>query len=317
MRSKLTIGQFYQQFKDILSLTFVSKEVGLKSEIKLSSTIAESFEAVDYLNVIRPSSVAIIGHQESKYIRTLNEKRQFKLLSLLFSGPACVLLLSRKESIDQHLIDYAEENDVPVLYSVLSDSELLESCRYYLSRALAEHTVEHGVFIEVDSVGIFIRGDSGIGKSELALALVAKGHRLIADDITRFTQIGPKILDGHSPGILADFMEVRGLGIVNIRAMFGSNSVKRNKTLRLVIKLSKFTDENKHKFDRLGIDKHTHNILGIEIPQITLPIASGRNIAVLVEAAARNHLLQMNGYHAPEDFIDRQREAIKKGSIDE
>lgn len=316
MRSKLTIGQFYSQFKESLFLSFISDEIGLESEIRLSNNIADSFEAVDYLNVIRPSSVALIGYQEANYLRSLNEKRQLRLLTLIFSGPVSLLLISRNESIDQHLIDFATENGVPVLYSELSDSALLENCRYFLSRALAEHTSEHGVFIEVHSVGIFIMGDSGIGKSELALALIAKGHRLISDDVTRFTQIGPKVIDGHSPSLLTDFMEVRGLGIVNIRAMYGSNSVKRNKTLRLVIKLSKYTEENKHEFDRLGIEKTSHQILGIDIPMITLPIASGRNIAVLVETAARNHLLHMNGYNAPEDFIERQRQAIRDGSND-
>lgn len=316
MRSKLTIGQFFKQFKESLNLSFVSEQIGLESEIRISTNITESFEAIDYLNVIRPSSVVLIGHQESKYIRTLNEKRQFKLMSLLFAGPANALLLSKNETLDEHLINYAAEHGVPVLYSDISDAFLLESCRYYLSRALAEHTIEHGVFIEVHSVGIFIRGDSGIGKSELALALVSRGHRLIADDVTRFTQIGPKVLDGHSPGLLADFMEVRGLGIVNIRAMFGSNAIKRNKTLRLVIKLSKYTNENKHQFDRLGIEQQSHAILGIEIPEINLPIASGRNIAVLVETAARNHLLHMTGYNAPEDFMERQRQAIKNNTHD-
>jgi HPr kinase/phosphorylase len=314
MRSKLTIGQFYQQYKESLSLSFISSKVGLESEINISSTAAESFEAIDYLNVIRPSSVVLIGHQESKYIRTLKEKRQYKLFSLLFAGHADLILFSHIETLDQHLIDYVEEHNVPILNSDLSDAPLLESCRYYLSRALAKHTVEHGVFIEVHSVGIFIRGNSGIGKSELALALISRGHRLISDDVTQFTQIGPKVLDGHSPGILTDFMEVRGLGIVNIRAMFGSNSVKRNKTLRLVIKLSKYTDANKHEFERLGIEVQTHKILGIEFPEINLPIASGRNIAVLVETAARNHLLNMNGYHAAEDFIERQRQAIRENT---
>ncbi len=311
MRSKLTIGQFYQKYKDSLSLSFISRQVGLDSQISLSTNIAQSFEAIDYLNVIRPSSISVIGHQESKYLRSLSEQRQYTQLSRLFAGPTCVLLLSKNETLDKHLIGYAEKQQVPTLYSDLSDAFLLENCRYFLSKALAEHTIEHGVFIEVHSVGIFIRGESGIGKSELALALIAKGHRLISDDVTHFTQIGPKLLDGHSPGILADFMEVRGLGIVNIRAMFGSNSVKRNKTLRLIVNLSKYTDENKHQFERLGIERQTHKILGIDIPEVTLPIGSGRNIAVLVETAARNHLLNMNGYNAAEDFIERQRQAIR------
>ncbi len=315
MRSKLTIGQFYQDFKKLLNLKFITTQVGLDKEITFSTSASKSFEAVDYLNIVRPSCVAIIGHQEANYLRSLAPNKQEKLLSQLFSNQISALILSRNEQLAPHLVQFSENNNIPIFQSDLSDAQLLENCRFFLSRALAEHTIEHGVFIEVNSVGIFIRGDSGIGKSELALALIARGHRLIADDVTRFTHIGPKVLDGQSPGLLADFIEVRGLGIINIQAMFGSNAVKRNKTLRLIIKLSKFTDNNKHEFERLGIESQTYSILGIDIPQINLPIASGRNIAVLVEAAARNHLLNMNGYNAAEDFIEKQRLEIKKNSL--
>ena len=154
-------------------------------------------------------------------------------------------------------------------------------------------------------------GASGVGKSELALSLISRGHRLIADDITAFSRVSPSAVDGMHPGLSNDFMEVRGLGIVNIRAMFGSNALRRNKTLRMIVNMVEFTPENQHEFDRLGSTQKTRNMLGLEIPEFTLPVSPGRNLAVLVEAAARNHLLRMGGYNSAEDFIERQRRAIK------
>ena len=210
------------------------------------------------------------------------------------------------------MIRQCEDHQIPVFQSALSDSELLDNSRYLLSHVLAEHIDEHGVYIEVYSLGIFLTGESGVGKSELALALIARGHRLISDDVTRFLRLSPDLVDGHSPGLLSDFMEVRGLGIVNIRAMFGANVLKKSKALRLIVKMVQLTNDNSTQFDRIGDSTQTRNILGLEIPEITLPVAPGRNLAVLVEAAARNHLLNLNGYNAAEEFINRQNQAIRK-----
>jgi len=210
------------------------------------------------------------------------------------------------------MISLCEDHNIAVFQSALSDSELLDNTRYYLSQVLAEQSDEHGVYIEVYSLGVFLTGASGAGKSELALALISRGHRLIADDITRFTRISPDEIDGHSPALLNDFMEVRGLGIVNIRAMFGANALKRNKALRLIVKMVQLTSDNSTRFDRLGDSINTVNILGLEIPEVTLPVAPGRNLAVLVEAAVRNHLLNMTGYNAAEEFIKRQNQAIEE-----
>lgn len=314
MRSTLNIDQFYTLFHQSLKLSFYSKQTGLKNSIQLTAEEDQSYEAVDFLNFIRPSKIIIMGDKETQYLKSLSLNKSLKLLEKLFESPVSCIILSEHEVLPNELIQYIESHQIPIFQSEFNGSELLENCRYYLTRALAEHTVEHGVFIEVNSVGIFITGDSGTGKSELALALLTRGHRLISDDVTQFTRVAPDTLDGHSPGILSDFMEVRGLGILNIRAMFGSNAIKRNKTLRLNIELTPYNEQNKHQFDRLGLDTYTTKILGIEVPQIQLPIAPGRNIAVLVEAAARNHLLHMNGYSAAEDFIQRQRAEIAKNS---
>jgi HPr kinase/phosphorylase len=212
------------------------------------------------------------------------------------------------------MIELCESREIPVLQSALGDFELPDNTRYLLSRALAENTNEHGVYIEVYSLGVFITGKTAVGKSELALSLISRGHRLISDDVTLFTRSTPDVVEGSSPQLLTDFLEVRGLGVVNVRAMFGANSLKRSRPLSLIVNMVELDRSNSTKFDRLGNNLKTRNILGLEFPEVTLPVAPGRNLAVLVEAAARNHLLQVSGYNAAQDFITRQNQAIAQDS---
>jgi len=312
MRPALVIDDFFQQYQPKLELTFSSARVGLDREIKLSRLTGDTFEAVDYFNVIRTSSVVVVGYQETRFIGSLNSDEQIKLLKTLFQGPVSAIITSLGNELPESMVRQCEENDIPVFRSALNDSDLLDNTRYYLSQVLAERSDEHGVYIEVYSLGVFLTGASGVGKSELALALISRGHRLISDDITRFTRISPDVVDGSSPALLTDFMEVRGLGIVNIRAMFGANALKRNKALKLIVKMVQLTDDNSTQFDRIGDNQNTVKILGLDIPEVTLPVAPGRNLAVLVEAAARNHLLNLNGYNAAEEFIKRQNLAIRE-----
>ncbi len=311
MKQSLEIQVFLERYQKKLALSFSSAVVGQNREIKLSRLAGDTFQAVDYFNVIRTSSVVIVGYQESRYIQSLTPEQQTHLFKTLFKGPVCTIIASQGNDLPGSLLRLCEAHDISVLKSELNDSDLLDNTRHHLSYALAEKCNEHGVYIEVYSVGVFLTGKSGVGKSELALALIARGHRLISDDITQFSLIGPELIDGRSPDLLTDFMEVRGLGIVNIRAMFGANSLKRNKTLRLIVNMERLTRENSDQFDRIGKSTNTRQILGLKIPEVTLPVAPGRNLAVIVEAAARNHLLNMNGYNAAEDFIGRQHQAIE------
>ncbi len=315
MQSNLTVHEFHQRFQKRLQLSFASGQVGLDRQIQLSTSDDDSYEAVDYLNIIRPSSVIVIGKRESAYLVTLKLDKQKQLFDNLFNGPVSTLILSRDANLSEDSIRYCARASVSVLRSEMQDADLLGNLRYFLNQSLAEKTTEHGVYLEVHSIGTFITGESGVGKSELALSLISRGHRLIADDIAEFARIAPGVIDGIHPGMTNDFMEVRGLGILNIRAMFGANALKRNKTLRLIVNMVEFTSENSHQFDRLGSAHETRSILGVEIPELTLPVAPGRNLAILVEAAARNHLLQLNGYHASDDFIEQQRRAIQANSL--
>jgi HPr kinase/phosphorylase len=309
----LKIRDFLNQHQLQLQLGFTSRQVGLDREIMLSRQAADTFDAADYFNVIRTSSVVLVGFQESRYIQKLTLEEQTSLFRTLFRGPVCIIICSQDNPLPQAMVQLCERQDIAVLQSALSDSELLDNTRHLLARALAETTTEHGVFLEVYSLGVFITGKSAVGKSELALALISQGHRLIADDVALFSRSVPDTVEGSSPRLLTDFMEVRGLGIVNVRAMFGANSLKRNMPLSLIINMVAMGKKNKTDFDRLGNQQNTRTILGLEFPEITLPVAPGRNLAVLVEAAARNHLLQTEGYDAAQDLIARQNQAIAQG----
>lgn len=311
MQSNISIGDFHKRYQKHLQLSFASAQVGLEQEIKLPSSVDDSYESADYLNIIRPSSVVVIGHRESNYLASLSIEQQHTLFDKLLNTPVITFILSQGATLALKSIKYIANAGVPVFRSELKGTDLLRDLRYFLNQALADTCIEHGVFVDVHSIGTFITGESGVGKSELALSLISRGHRLIADDITEFARISPGVIDGSHPGLSNEFLEVRGLGILNIRAMFGSNSLRRNKNLRMIFNMVNFTNENKHDFDRLGNSQKMRNILGVEIPEITLPVAPGRNLAVLIEAAARNHILKMGGYNSAEDFIQRQRRAIQ------
>ena len=310
MRPALKIRDFLDQYQQKLKLEFISRQVGLDREIQLSRQAADTFDAADYFNVIRTSSVVLVGYQESRYFATLAPEQQAALLKTLFHGPVCVIVCSLGNALPPAMVALCESRDIPVLQSALSDSELLDDTRHLLTQALAESCNEHGVYLAVYGLGIFITGKAAVGKSELALALISRGHRLVADDVTRFRRIAPDSVEGSSPALLADFLEVRGLGIVNIRAMFGAIALKRDMPLSLIINLVALDEDNNAVFDRLGDERKSRDILGLAFPQITLPVAPGRNLAVLVEAAARTFLLQDNDYNAAEDMIARQNQAI-------
>jgi HPr kinase/phosphorylase len=310
MTPSLKIREFLNQYQHKLKLEFTSRQIGLDREIKLSRQAADTYDAADYFNVIRTSSVVLVGFQESRYIQKLSLEEQTSLFRTLFHGPVCVIICSQDNSLPGAMVQLCESRDMAVLQSALSDSELLDNTRYLLARALAESTSEHGVFLEVYSLGVFITGKAAVGKSELALALISQGHRLISDDVALFSRTAPDTVEGKSPRLLTDFMEVRGLGVVNVRAMFGANALKRSMSLNLIINMVAMDKQNTTDFDRLGNKQISRELLGLEFPEITLPVAPGRNLAVLVEAAARNHLLQTSGYNAAQDLIARQNQAI-------
>ena len=265
---------------------------------------------VGHLNLVHKNLIQVIGATECEYLQGLEENFRENMLNEIFSAHPATIIMADGIPVPDMLIGYANKFHIPLLSCKTDSNEVVDIARYYLHNIFSEKEVIHGVFMEVLGTGVLITGESAIGKSELALALIARGHRLIADDAPEFTRTGPDILDGRSPSILKDFMEVRGLGVINIRDMYGDNALKRNKYLRLIVHLQRLNAEEYAKLDRLEGERKIRTILGIDIPQILIPVAPGRNIEVMVEAAVRNHILSISGNNATEKFIQLQQLAI-------
>lgn len=268
---------------------------------------------VGYLNLIHPHQIQILGDVELDYLDNLRDiTRHDTVKQVISQEPACIIIAEDKTS-PPFLTQRCNDSDVPLFTSSLSSTRLSDSLRYYLTNLLAEITVLHGVFMDVMGIGVLITGPSGIGKSEVALELIARGHsRLIADDAPKFSRIAPDIVSGSCPEILRDFLEVRGLGIINVRKLYGDNCIKNEKYLRLIIRLEPMEQKQLMTLDRLEGSYRTQKVLDVEIPEITLPVAPGRNLAVLLECAVRNHVLRMEGYNSSSEFIEKQQLLINQ-----
>jgi len=307
MLEQLTPLDLYHYLQKNIDLKWLAGKAYSTRVIKKSLHLNQQSTLVGHLNLIHPNRIQVIGKREWQYLNKLSQQSN-RSLSEIFSRRTAGIVFSNGQTVPEEIIKLADEKMTPLFQTDLNSGDFIDSMRYYLSEFLAEKITLHGVFMEVMGSGILITGESSIGKSELALELITRGHRLIADDAPIFTRIGPNLLDGSCPDVLKNFMEVRGLGVLDIRAMYGDNAIKPNKYLRLVIHLERMTLEEQHQLDRLYGSRSIKTILEVPISEIKLPVASGRNLAVMVEAAVRNHILIENGHNASDEFIQRQQQ---------
>ncbi len=333
MTSQITVKELFDSHSEKYGLQWISGQEGgknlilpeetkdnqtatskSKSKKKRSSKgkTAETKSLVGFLNLIHPHQIQIFGGTELKYFEGLRSiSKQDAIRQLFTPNPACIIV-SNSKTVPAFLKRKCNEYSVPLFSSPLTSNKLTDSLRYYLNNLFADVLTLHGVYMEVHAIGVLITGPSGVGKSELALELITRGHRLVADDAPQFSRIAPDIINGTCPAALQDFLEVRGLGIINVRELFGDSAIKINKYLRLIIRLEPLSRESIKQIDRLEGSYTTQNLLDLEIPEITLPVAPGRNLAVLLECAARNHMLRFSGYNASEVFTGRQQTMIAK-----
>ncbi|MBK9493210.1 MAG: HPr(Ser) kinase/phosphatase [Xanthomonadales bacterium] len=315
MSEGLSARLLFDELRERLTLRWIAGQRGERRELDAADDIQQRPALVGYLNTIHPNKVQIIGTEELAHLDALPAEQRWETLTKIMAAQPLALVVSQSQRIPTDLRDAANQHDCPLWVSPNTSHELLTYLQYHLARAAARRETMHGVFMEVYSIGVLITGASGSGKSELALELITRGHRLVADDATEFTQIAPDVLDGTCPELLQDLLEVRGLGILDIREMFGDTSVKRNKYLRLIVHLERHDPQLEAKStDRLYGDVGQRRILDIDIPQITLPVAPGRNLAVLVEAAVRSHILKSKGVDPAQTFIDRQAHQMRRQS---
>ena len=257
----------------------------------------------------RPVHTTDEDSQELEYLDALKKNSRKDTLSQLFSGQTTLVVIANSMPPPTDLEAAAVASQVPLLSSAPPSEEVIENLQHYLANYFADKITLHGVFMEVLGTGVLITGDSSIGKSELALELLTRGHRLIADDATEFSRVAPDTLLGTCPEMLRDFLEVRGLGILNVRAMFGASAIKQQRNLRLIVVLQDIEDAI--QMDRLHGSRQIRKIQDVNIPEVTLPVGPGRNLAVLLEVAVRNHILNAKGYDASQAFIERQKRRLE------
>jgi HPr kinase/phosphorylase len=311
----LTARNLFDELEQRLNLKWVAGLQHDPSSAIDDSDLSARPALAGYLNLIHPNRIQVLGPEELHYLEDLDTDAQEETMDRIFSGEVIAVIVGDDQHISKTMIRHAEASGTPLLLSTLLTHEIVGFLQYYVSRALARRITLHGVFMEVFTMGVLITGDAGSGKSELALELLNRGHRLIADDAPEFTQISPEIIDGTCPEALQDCLEVRGLGVLNVRRMFGDAAIKLNKFLRLIIHLEVPPDRSQNAAaDRLRGDTDTHGVLDLEIPRITLPVLAGRNLAVIAEAAVRDFMLKLKGYDAAATFIERHSRLLQRNS---
>lgn len=270
-----------------------------------------SADLVGHLNLIHPSRVQVLGAEELAYYTNFDASRRLHLLEELLAGGVPAIFIAEGLQAPDGLCSFCETNSIPLLSTQVDAAQLIDLLRIYLGKRLAPKTLLHGVFLDVLGVGVLITGESGLGKSELALELISRGHGLVADDAVELSRIAPSIIEGHCPQLLQNLLEVRGLGLLDIRTIFGETSVRRKMKLSLLVHLIRSTTED---FERLPVQDQTEDILGVPVRRVMLQVAAGRNLAVLVEAAVRNTILTLRGIDTMGEFIERQALAIMENS---
>jgi len=308
--SHVSVETLFRDLAEQLGLQWVAGRTGGDRTLSSETIQKPTLALIGHLNFVHPNRVQVLGCAEMDYLRGLSEPSLQEAIDHLFSNELAAIVISNGEAVPPVLRETAERTGTPLFSSTPASPILMSYLGHYLTQSLAETTSQHGVFLEVLGMGVLIKGDAGVGKSELALELVTRGHRLVADDVVELKQVAPETLEGNCPALIRDFLEVRGLGILNIRFLFGETAVKLQKNLRLIVELVHPQEIGEVGLNRLDMVASTENILGVAIPKVRIPVAAGRNLAVLVEVAVRNHILKSRGINPVEQFIKRQQAAI-------
>lgn len=304
----ISVADLFRQAADRLQLTWVAGRNGGQRLLTSDTIQKPTLALIGHLNFVHPNRVQVLGCAEMDYLRHLADEALQVAVDNLFSTEIAAVVVTNGEAVPQPLLEAADRTNTPLFTTPEQSPALMRVLSHMVTQALAPSTLLHGVFLEVSGLGVLLTGDPAIGKSELALELITRGHRLVADDVLEVFAVSPDTLEGRCPTLLQDYMEVRGLGVLNIRSLFGETAVKHKKNIKLIIHLT--LAEKWNEVDRLDMRASDRHILGIPVPEVRIPVAVGRNLAVLVEVAVRNHILKLRGINPTADFIERQRAAI-------
>ncbi|MBX7149511.1 HPr(Ser) kinase/phosphatase [bacterium] len=298
-----------------LELVLLAGKKGLKKKIHIPRIQKPGLALIGDTTKLHPGRVQVLGKSELTYLKSLEDARLKKIVEKICEVEVACFIITRGIEPPQALLDEANKKGIPLFQTSLITSTFINRVSRFLEERLTISTTVHGVLIDVFGVGILIIGKSGIGKSECALDLVLKGHRLVADDMVHIAKRPPTTLYGSSTELLRHHLEIRGLGILNIRDLFGIAAIRDKKIIEIVIELVEWNPN--YEYDRLGLDEHKYNILDVPIPYIKLPVSPGRNVTTIVEVAARNNLLKAQGHYSSRIFARRLDDQLDKETENE
>ncbi|ARF13663.1 HPr(Ser) kinase/phosphatase [Sporosarcina ureae] len=301
---ELTVEDMMNRF----GLELIAGHAGIHKQIQMSDISRPGLEMAGYFDYYPAERVQLIGRKEMSFLETLPAITRRKRLERLCSVDTPAFIIAHGEEGPRELSQLAEEKNIPVLRTDYKTTQFSGMLTNYLVGQLAPMTTVHGVLVDVYGVGVLITGGSGVGKSETALELIKKGHRLVADDSVEIRQVSDNVLIGTSPKLLKHMLEIRGVGIIDLMTLFGASSVKDDKRVLLAVDLE-IWDDKKH-YDRLGIDEEKVEILDSQITKLSVPVRPGRNIAVIIEVAAMDYRMKRLGINAAEEFTKRLDQAI-------
>ena len=307
LTNPLSIQELFDDNLEALKLSWLGGQAGANGVIVGDAVSAA--DQIGHLNLIHPGRIQVFGHEEVSYLAHISEQSRLAQTRELVAGKPPALIMAQSLQAPPFIISICNEHGIPLIATPLPSAQVIDYLRVYLSKKLATRVTMHGVFMDVLGVGVLITGESGLGKSELGLELISRNHGLVADDAVEFARIAPNMVEGRCPPLLQNLLEVRGLGLLDIRAIFGETAVRRKMRLKLIVHLvrRKTLEEN---YERLPLDQQNEEVLGLPIRKVVIPVEAGRNIAVLLEAAVRNTILQLRGIDTLANFMERQQRAM-------
>ena len=307
LTNPLSIQELFDDNLEALKLSWLGGQAGANGVIVGDAVSAA--DQIGHLNLIHPGRIQVFGHEEVSYLGHISEQSRLAQTRELVAGKPPALIMAQSLQAPPFIISVCNEHGIPLIATPLPSAQVIDYLRVYLSKKLATRVTMHGVFMDVLGVGVLITGESGLGKSELGLELISRNHGLVADDAVEFARIAPNMVEGRCPPLLQNLLEVRGLGLLDSRAIFGETAVRRKMRLKLIVHLvrRKTLEEN---YERLPLDQQNEEVLGLPIRKVVIPVEAGRNIAVLLEAAVRNTILQLRGIDTLANFMERQQRAM-------
>ncbi len=307
---QVNVAQLHEDNRDALSLAWIAGRDGSGA---VPREAAASAALIGHLNLTHPNSIQVLGAYEAAMLAGGDAAARERFAAQLYAPSPTAVIVADGVGATEELVEGAIRAHIPLLTSPLPAARVIEKLARYLAKALAETTERHGVLMDVLGLGVLITGDSGVGKSELGLELISRGHGLVADDVVEISRIAANTLEGRCPAVLRDFIEVRGLGLLDVRTIFGETAVRPKMKLKLIVHLEKPAPGGRDTAERLPLAELSEEILGVTVRKVIVPVAAGRNLAVLLEAAVRNYILQLRGIDSMAAFVKRQKKEIDSG----